>query len=130
MPMTSFWLLAAPSALPSSAASMLTKVEAPPMFRGGSWFHVRLQIFPDGRCGVAVNGVPVGMSAGRAITDSSVRVLTFGNSAETKALVGPITLRAGVLPDVDWTRLTMPIPSIPRVPPSAPTPTRILSHRP
>jgi len=105
-------------------------VGVPAMFRGGSWFHVRLQIFPDGRCGVAVNGVPVGVSAGRAITDSSVRVLTFGNSSDTKALVGPITLRAGVSPDVDWSELTTPVPSIPRVPPSAPMPTRILSHQP
>jgi hypothetical protein len=86
---------------------------APASFRTGAWFHVRLQIFPDGRCGVAVNGVPAGLGQFGTIADSAERIVIFGNSSETKVLVGPLTIRAGVPNDIDWAQFGKPIPATP-----------------
>ena len=86
---------------------------APRIFRSGAWFHVRLQIFPDGRCGIAFNGVATTMTSYRAIPDTAVRLVLHGNTSRTRALVGPITLRTGVATDIDWTQLGQPIPDRP-----------------
>ena len=94
---------------PSSAVM----VPAPRTFRSGAWFHVRLQIFPDGRCGVAINGVVAGRSQIGLIPDSTERVVIYGNSANTKVLVGPLTIRAGVPDDIDWSRPGLPVPAAP-----------------
>ena len=88
-------------------------VGAPPSFRAGAWQHVRVQLFPDGRCGIAVNGVALGVSEPRAISDSLARVVLFGNSVGTKALVGPVSLRSGVATDIDWSRIGEPVPNAP-----------------
>jgi DNA-binding SARP family transcriptional activator len=85
----------------------------PPSFRTGAWFHLRLQIFPDGRCGVAINGTPVAVSQEATMRDSAVRVVSFGNSAGTQALVGPVRLRAGVPDDIDWSRADGAVPNAP-----------------
>jgi hypothetical protein len=37
----------------------------------------------------------------------------FGNSSETKVLVGPLTIRSGVPNDIDWAQLGKPIPAVP-----------------
>jgi hypothetical protein len=95
---------------PSTAASL----PAPHSFRSGTWFHVRLQIFPDGRCGVAVNGIPTAGAQLGTIPDSVDRVVISGNSAGTKVLVGPLTVRTGVPDDIDWSQLGKPIPAAPR----------------
>ena len=94
---------------PSSIATL----PAPRSFRSGAWFHVRLQIFPDGRCGVAVNGVAAGQSQLDMIPDSADRVVIFGNSAKTKMLVGPLTVRAGVPDDIDWSQSGRPVAAAP-----------------
>ena len=94
---------------PSAAISVTT----PPSFKAGTWFQARVQVFPDGRCGVAVNGVAVAMSQARAIPDRAVRALIFGNSKDTKVLVGPVVARSGVPPDVDWSRVGEPVPNEP-----------------
>jgi len=95
--------------MPSSAVM----VPAPRTFRSGAWFHVRLQIFPDGRCGVAINGVVAGQSQTGLIPDTTERVVIYGNSARTKVLVGPLTIRAGVPDDIDWSRPAVPVPAVP-----------------
>ena len=88
-------------------------LRAPPSFRRGAWIAVALQVFPDGRCGVAINGAPVTVSPSRVITDSVVRVLLFGNSAGSKVLAGPLTLRSGVPADIDWSRVAATVPNAP-----------------
>jgi hypothetical protein len=97
---------------------------APAAFRSGAWFHVRLQIFPDGRCGVAINGVPASVTRYRDIPDTAVRLVINGNTSRTQALVGPTTMRTGVATDIDWSRLGRPIPDKP--PPGwSPKPQRV-----
>ncbi len=71
-------------------------------WRAGGWFTVRLQLFPDGRCGVAVNGEPVGM--GRVSAGRAARLVLWGNSVGTTMAVGPVRVRQGVVTDIDWRR--------------------------
>lgn len=64
--------------------------------------RVRLQIFPDGRCGVAVDGAALGVSVARLSALDSLFVVLQGSSLETRALVGALRLRTGVPADIDW----------------------------
>jgi DNA-binding SARP family transcriptional activator len=69
--------------------------------------HVRVQIMPDGRCGIAIDGIPVFLGAPLAELDS-LHVLTEGSSVDTRILIGPLKVRRGVPADIDWGRLSMP----------------------
>ena len=81
-------------------------VRVPPGTSRGEWVRIRLQLFPDGRCGLALNGVA------RAVLDRSVPVgdsamlLIRSMSFHTRFLVGPIELWEGVRAGVDWSRPT------------------------
>lgn len=72
---------------------------------GRSWHRIRLQIFPDGRCGLAIDG------RARAITHASLRTgrryfaMVYGNSMWTRILVRSVDVWTGVRTDVDWTRI-------------------------
>ena len=63
--------------------------------------------------GVAVNGIPSARAQLGTIPDSVERVVISGNSAATKVLVGPLTVRSGVPDDIDWAQLGKPIPAVP-----------------
>ena len=71
-------------------------------WRLGAWHRIRLQVFPDGECGVAIDGVPIWRSPGRLPLDQQYRVLLAGSSAGTKVLVGPFQVWRGVRKDIDW----------------------------
>jgi hypothetical protein len=80
------------------------RAEPYPVF-DGQWFWLRLQVFPDGRCGYAINGhpmsiVPIGSNA------EKLRVLIQGNSVGTKILARNLRVRLGVPSDIDWTKLS------------------------
>lgn len=86
----------------------------------GQPFRVRLQIFPDGRCGMAVNGAPLWISPDRFDDRVPVRLSTYGNSWNTQMLLGSLTIWAGVPGDIDWTRIRSAIPaSMPSALPSS-----------
>ena len=68
-------------------------------------YRVRVQLFPDGRCGVAVNGRAVWLSAAPALGAASARVALQGMSVDARMLVGRVTVFTGVKPDVDWSRV-------------------------
>lgn len=72
----------------------------------GRWTELRLQLFPDGRCGIALNGLPYLIQPARGPRNVPVYVAIMGASARTRVLVGDVTIRAGVPTDMDWTRLT------------------------
>jgi len=81
-------------------------VPVPRWIASGRWYKVRVQVFPDGRCGYALDGKPLAVSdlpqvpLGRAY-----RVVLHGNSLGNRMLVGPIEVWNGVRDDVDWTAL-------------------------
>ncbi len=70
--------------------------------RSGNWYTVRLQILPDGRCGIAFNGSPTWTSTGALALDRPLRVFIFGQSVGTRVLVGPLELWQGVKNDIGW----------------------------
>lgn len=71
----------------------------------GAWYSVRLQLFPDGRCGIAVNGRPIQISNTAARSTDLFRALVQGSSVGTRVLVGQVTLRTGVPTDMEWQNL-------------------------
>ena len=68
----------------------------------GRWHTIRLQLLPDGRCGLALDGRPVAIVPALARLGADMRVLVGGNSVGTRMLVGRLRVFEGVLRDVDW----------------------------
>lgn len=69
------------------------------------WYRIRLQVFPDGRCGLAINGTPVYISKGSAHLPDSVIAVVQGNSVGAHILVGALAMGRGIPADIPWTRL-------------------------
>ena len=69
------------------------------------WMQVRLQIFPDGRCGAALDGRARSRLSVPLALDRPFRVIVQGMSVGTEVLVGPMTIWSGVKKGVDWTAL-------------------------
>ncbi len=65
--------------------------------------RVRVQIFPDGRCGFALNGTALVIGPAGGSLDS-LYLTTQGNSVDTQVLVGKLTVRRGVPTDINWNR--------------------------
>ncbi|MCX5760415.1 MAG: hypothetical protein NTW72_02740, partial [Gemmatimonadetes bacterium] len=78
----------------------------------GTPYRVRLQVFPDGRCGMAVNGAALFISNGRFARDATFRLVSYGNSWKTRMLLGPLAILTGVPGDVDWTHVVRDIPPV------------------
>jgi len=68
----------------------------------GNWHTVRVQILPDGRCGLALDGRVVGILPATVRPGAEMRILLGGNSVDTRMLVGRVRVLEGVLRDVDW----------------------------
>jgi DNA-binding SARP family transcriptional activator len=77
----------------------------PPGLYSGRWHRIRLQLLPDGRCALAINGRPIGARRGRTPASSSgVFVHIIGNSRfDGRLVVGPLEAWTGVRGGVDWT---------------------------
>ena len=77
---------------------------APPWLRTGRPFNVLVQIFPDGRCGFALDGTPLRVTR-PGQTTAAARVMVDGRSVDTRILVGPLRVLTGIAPHVDWARV-------------------------
>ncbi|MBW7932955.1 MAG: AAA family ATPase [Gemmatimonadaceae bacterium] len=73
--------------------------------QSGAPYRVRIQVLPDGRCGVAVNGVPLWRSDESFAADTPLFIVTYGNAWRTQMLIGPLQVREGVPADIDWSRV-------------------------
>jgi hypothetical protein len=71
----------------------------------GRWYHVRLQLFPAGRCGIAINGKAVIIDQGLGPPRVPVLPTIQGGTVGTRILVGHLVIRSGVPDDIDWTTL-------------------------
>ena len=67
--------------------------------------RLRLQLLPDGRCGIALNGRAFFLSRRPVNQIDAVRIYLSGSSVGTQALVGPIQVQRGVPAGVDWLAL-------------------------
>jgi DNA-binding SARP family transcriptional activator len=75
---------------------------APVEASSGRPFDVLVQLFPDGRCGVAVNGIPMGTTATPPAASSRYWLAIHGYSTRTKILVGRVRVWSGVSPTIPW----------------------------
>jgi hypothetical protein len=64
--------------------------------------RVVMQAFPDGRCGIALDGERPLISGGTLPRLDSLFVLIQGNSVGTRMLVGPMRIGIGIAPGIDW----------------------------
>jgi hypothetical protein len=69
----------------------------------GDWYRVRVQVFPDGRCGFAINGHALLITSKHVRLDRPLVPLFEGNSVQTKLLIRNVVVRASVPSDIDWT---------------------------
>ena len=65
----------------------------------------RLQLLPDGRCGVAFDGKPLTILPTPTAQASSVRLFIGGSSDKTQILVGTVKVIRGVPSDIDWSKV-------------------------
>jgi hypothetical protein len=68
----------------------------------GNWHRMRLQVFPDGRCGVAIDGTPLWLSRGRVETHRPLRFEIAARAVQTSIRVRGIEVWEGVRGGVDW----------------------------
>jgi len=80
----------------------VTNTPAPASLGNGSWHTVRIQIFPDGRCGSALDGKPIAIVDAGLQVDQPYRLDVSGKSVGTRVLVGPIEVWEGVRGGVNW----------------------------
>lgn len=78
------------------------EVPAPPGLGDGEWHRLRAQLLPDGRLGLAIDGVPVGLAPAAIPLEREFRLVITGQSHGTQLLVGDVALWTGVKDDVDW----------------------------
>jgi len=71
----------------------------------GEPYRVHIQLFPDGTCGVALDGQPLVRSEVPAFPDVPDRLVISGSSLGTRMLVGPLEVWEGVRTDIDWSTL-------------------------
>lgn len=76
----------------------------------GGWWRLRIQILPDGRCGVAVNGRVVWLSRDAISLDRPLWLRLGDNSEGTRMLHGPLEVWTGVRTDIDWAVVVPPVP--------------------
>ena len=70
------------------------RADATPAMRSGKRFHVHIQVLPDGRCSVGVDGrAPTAAAKDQAWPPT--RVVIYGSSVGKKVLVHHLTLRRG-----------------------------------
>jgi len=74
---------------------------------GRPW-EVLLQLLPDGRCGIALNGTPLRLTSVRPAPGVPRHVLIDGQSVRTRILVDSVEVWRGVLGGVDWSKLDRP----------------------
>jgi hypothetical protein len=74
-------------------------------YGNGAWFTAVLQLFPDGTCGLAIDGVPVARSTQQVVRGDSMRVVLGLASKGTLNLHGPLEVWTGVRRDVEWAAL-------------------------
>ncbi len=68
----------------------------------GSTLTIRVQLFPDGTCGIALNGVPLLRTTTPVELSRDFFFVIGGRSKGTTALIGQTDLWKGVKPGVPW----------------------------
>lgn len=70
------------------------------------WYSLVVQLFPDGRCGIAVDGKPLAITHEGMPPTERYWIVLEGNSVGNRMLVGPLEVWSGVRNDIDWSALS------------------------
>lgn len=73
---------------------------APRSLGAGTWYRLRLQVLPDGRCVTALNGTVVAVSKPSTEATLPRRIYIYGATAKTKIRVGHLEIFRGVRRDI------------------------------
>ena len=84
-----------------------TELPAAPQMRTGAWLWEEVQVLPDGRCGVAVDGRPLLLSRLRQPVTAPMEVVLSGQSHRTRMLVDTLEVFEGVLHPEWWLALDL-----------------------
>jgi DNA-binding SARP family transcriptional activator len=71
----------------------------------GKPYTLRLQVFPDGSCGIAINGRAFKHDLEFRVAPGTMHVALGGETVASQLLIGRVTVWAGVPGGVDWRRL-------------------------
>lgn len=92
----------------TAAGTAVTLQRPAPVVTDAQWHAVTLQVFDDGRCGLAIDGQPVAVSENALRVDEPFRVLLEGQSQKTTVEVGAVEAWSGIKGDIDWSILVSP----------------------
>ncbi|HEX4935833.1 MAG TPA: hypothetical protein VFV33_21785, partial [Gemmatimonadaceae bacterium] len=67
-----------------------------------TWRRVRIQLFPDGRCGLAIDGQAIVRTSEVRPLPQRARVMLLGASVGTTIAIGNVEVWEGVREDVRW----------------------------
>lgn len=84
------------------AGGLYWPVRAPDGLARGAWYTVRIQVLADGRCGVAINGIPQRVVNRAVPLGDSALIIIQSYSHRTRQQVGRLDAWIGVKPDIDW----------------------------
>ncbi len=79
-------------------------MQADSAIRNGAWYRLRIQLFPDGTCGYAINGRVAAHSATHFDVNRPMSVTIDAQTYHADIFVGPLMVWEGVPPGVDWTQ--------------------------
>jgi hypothetical protein len=84
-----------------SGVTTTARVRAPDSAYTGQPFRVTMQIFPDGSCGVAIDGKALWRGPADFF-QRRVHLQLAGNSVDTRILVGTVRVTTGIAPGIAW----------------------------
>lgn len=73
-----------------------------PALAAGRWFRLRIQLFPDGTCGFAIDGHFLYRGSSHHPSSATFAVKIDGQTYQSQLLVGPLTVWEGIPPGVNW----------------------------
>jgi DNA-binding SARP family transcriptional activator len=73
-----------------------------PVIHSGKPYRLRLQVFPDGSCGIAINGRAFTHDLEVRVRPGAMHVALGGETVGSRLLIGNVTVWTGVPGGVDW----------------------------
>ncbi len=85
-----------------AASRQFRQLGLEPSKRTGGWWRMRIQVFRDGTCGLAIDGVPRWRSTARVDLTHPLRLWLTGHAVGTTPMFGALEVWSGIRGDVDW----------------------------
>lgn len=90
----------------SDRGQTLAGIPVESAIRAGRWYTVRMQLFPDGSCGIALNGKAIRHDPLIRVQPQQMQVVLSGQTVGSQLLFGVVRVITGVPTGVDWGDIT------------------------